>query len=486
MQSILLLSKVPAEELGGRTVALTNTSRTSQVLARILLAKRWGVDADYVEMPPDLPAMLRDADAALLIGDEALRAYWEPPDGPARLRPRHRVEGVDRPADGLRGLGGAPRVRRGAARAAAQRSPTRSPARSPTAARTSTTSPSTPRAGSPSRRRHVPQLLRRAAVPLRAALPRGPHALPRPRRRASASSTRVPELARLRGGAVSRRPRRPPTQPRRLGRRAAARARLTRRARRSRCSSTPTCSPSARRPRRCARRLVPEREVTFIVDRNVNYTNVCVSGCRFCAFYRDAGRRGRLRPHPRGARREGRRDDRARGHGDPAAGRHAPRPAASSGTRRCSRRSKSATRHPRARLRPARDRRTSRKLSGIPSPRCSRACATPASTRCPAAAPRSSSTACAATSRPRRRRQRRVARRDARGARARHLDDRDDDVRRPRDARGAHRAPAARPRGPGRGGRGRTRRLPRLHPVVVPARQHRARRGRVRASGARS
>jgi cyclic dehypoxanthinyl futalosine synthase len=36
-------------------------------------------------------------------------------------------------------------------------------------------------------------------------------------------------------------------------------------------------------------RLHPEGEVTFIVDRNVNYTNVCVSGCRFCAFYRDAG-----------------------------------------------------------------------------------------------------------------------------------------------------------------------------------------------------
>ena len=34
-------------------------------------------------------------------------------------------------------------------------------------------------------------------------------------------------------------------------------------------------------------RLHPEDEVTFIVDRNVNYTNVCVSGCRFCAFYRD-------------------------------------------------------------------------------------------------------------------------------------------------------------------------------------------------------
>lgn len=81
VQSILLLSKVPAEQLSGRTVALTNTSRTSQVLARILIEKRWGASAQYVEMPPDLPAMLRDADAALLIGDEALRAYWEPPAG---------------------------------------------------------------------------------------------------------------------------------------------------------------------------------------------------------------------------------------------------------------------------------------------------------------------------------------------------------------------------------------------------------------------
>ena len=79
VQSILLVSKVPAEELSGRTVALAANSRTSQVLARILLESRWGVSAEYVEMPPDLPAMLRDADAALLIGDEAIRTYWEPP-----------------------------------------------------------------------------------------------------------------------------------------------------------------------------------------------------------------------------------------------------------------------------------------------------------------------------------------------------------------------------------------------------------------------
>lgn len=35
-------------------------------------------------------------------------------------------------------------------------------------------------------------------------------------------------------------------------------------------------------------RLHPDGDVTFIVDRNVNYTNICMSGCRFCAFYRDS------------------------------------------------------------------------------------------------------------------------------------------------------------------------------------------------------
>lgn len=33
--------------------------------------------------------------------------------------------------------------------------------------------------------------------------------------------------------------------------------------------------------------LHPEREVGFVVDRNVNYTNICACQCRFCAFYRD-------------------------------------------------------------------------------------------------------------------------------------------------------------------------------------------------------
>ena len=33
----------------------------------------------------------------------------------------------------------------------------------------------------------------------------------------------------------------------------------------------------------------PHGRVSFVVDRNVNYTNVCTTKCRFCAFYRDAG-----------------------------------------------------------------------------------------------------------------------------------------------------------------------------------------------------
>ena len=37
------------------------------------------------------------------------------------------------------------------------------------------------------------------------------------------------------------------------------------------------------------RKLHPDNLVTFVVDRNVNYTNICESKCKFCAFYRDQG-----------------------------------------------------------------------------------------------------------------------------------------------------------------------------------------------------
>jgi cyclic dehypoxanthinyl futalosine synthase len=37
------------------------------------------------------------------------------------------------------------------------------------------------------------------------------------------------------------------------------------------------------------RRKRPDNVVTYIVDRNINYTNVCVARCAFCAFYRKPG-----------------------------------------------------------------------------------------------------------------------------------------------------------------------------------------------------
>lgn len=37
---------------------------------------------------------------------------------------------------------------------------------------------------------------------------------------------------------------------------------------------------------RVRRRWHPEGRVTFVIDRNINYTNVCTSACRFCAFHR--------------------------------------------------------------------------------------------------------------------------------------------------------------------------------------------------------
>ncbi len=36
------------------------------------------------------------------------------------------------------------------------------------------------------------------------------------------------------------------------------------------------------------KRVHKKRLVTFIVDRNINYTNICINKCKFCAFYRQA------------------------------------------------------------------------------------------------------------------------------------------------------------------------------------------------------
>lgn len=39
-------------------------------------------------------------------------------------------------------------------------------------------------------------------------------------------------------------------------------------------------------------RMAPGDDVTFVVDRNINYTNICITGCEFCAFHRRHGAEG--------------------------------------------------------------------------------------------------------------------------------------------------------------------------------------------------
>lgn len=78
VKSILLFSKCSLKKLDGCPIALTNTSATSQLLLKIILEKGYGVRPKYFVSPPDLGMMLLEADAALLIGDDALRGLVNP------------------------------------------------------------------------------------------------------------------------------------------------------------------------------------------------------------------------------------------------------------------------------------------------------------------------------------------------------------------------------------------------------------------------
>ncbi len=77
--SVNLVAQVPLGQLAGRRVALGSTSRTSVLLARMWLAEVHGVAPTYFTCPPDLTTMLLEADAAVLIGDAALRATYHAP-----------------------------------------------------------------------------------------------------------------------------------------------------------------------------------------------------------------------------------------------------------------------------------------------------------------------------------------------------------------------------------------------------------------------
>ena len=75
VRSVLLVSRGPVEDI--RRVALDQNSRTSATLVRILLKERYGLDPEYLHDRPDPERMLSEADAALIIGDPALRVDRE-------------------------------------------------------------------------------------------------------------------------------------------------------------------------------------------------------------------------------------------------------------------------------------------------------------------------------------------------------------------------------------------------------------------------
>jgi predicted solute-binding protein len=71
VRSILLVSKVPFREI--HTLATDSGSRTSVMLSRVILAEKFGAEPAVISRRADLAPMLGEADAALLIGDAALR-----------------------------------------------------------------------------------------------------------------------------------------------------------------------------------------------------------------------------------------------------------------------------------------------------------------------------------------------------------------------------------------------------------------------------
>lgn len=77
VKSILLFSRMPVQQLGNARIAVTNTSATSVNLLKILMEKAVHGKPEYISAEPDLDHMMDQADACLLIGDNAIKASWQ-------------------------------------------------------------------------------------------------------------------------------------------------------------------------------------------------------------------------------------------------------------------------------------------------------------------------------------------------------------------------------------------------------------------------
>jgi len=71
VRSLLVVSKRPIDR--AKRIALDTSSRSTAGLVRILAREHWGIQPEFVDAAPDPVEMLKSADAALVIGDPALR-----------------------------------------------------------------------------------------------------------------------------------------------------------------------------------------------------------------------------------------------------------------------------------------------------------------------------------------------------------------------------------------------------------------------------
>jgi chorismate dehydratase len=71
VRSLLVVAKKPIEM--AKRIALDTSSRSTIGLVRLLAAEHWRISPEFVDAAPDPAEMLREADAALIIGDPALR-----------------------------------------------------------------------------------------------------------------------------------------------------------------------------------------------------------------------------------------------------------------------------------------------------------------------------------------------------------------------------------------------------------------------------
>ena len=74
--SVILVSKIPIEDLNRKKVGITSASHTSAVLLKVLLKNYYNSEPVYI--PTDPKPVLKDMDAALVIGNDAMAITSEP------------------------------------------------------------------------------------------------------------------------------------------------------------------------------------------------------------------------------------------------------------------------------------------------------------------------------------------------------------------------------------------------------------------------